>query len=112
MFPAAHAMFFRKKDPRSRASQLTPDESERFQAALCRVWLVCVLCGRAAPANRIRKSKSKRLLEILRDLGRMQAKFLQSFTPSQMAPLLEAWRFMLDLAMWAIRADFVPRKSQ
>ncbi|KAF8551935.1 hypothetical protein OG21DRAFT_1512091 [Imleria badia] len=102
---------WRKKDSRSSSSRLTPRESERFQTALYRVWFVCALYGRPAPANRVGKSKSKRLSEIQRDLGRAQASFLQSFTPSQMAPLLQAWAFMMDLAMWTIRAEFLPQKN-
>ncbi|KAH0826234.1 hypothetical protein J3R83DRAFT_5692 [Lanmaoa asiatica] len=103
---------WRNKDPRSSSSRLTPHESERFQMALYRVWFVCALYGRSAPANRVGKSKSKRLSEILKDRGRMQAKFLQSFAPSQMVSFLEAWKFMVDLATWAVRADFFLQKSQ
>jgi hypothetical protein len=102
----------RKKDPRSFSSRLTPHESEGFQTGMYRVWFVCALYGRPAPANRVGKSKSKRLSEIRQDLGRAQAKFLQNFTPSQMVPLLEAWRFMVDLATWTVRAEFLPHKSQ
>ncbi|KAF8443298.1 hypothetical protein L210DRAFT_3535426 [Boletus edulis BED1] len=102
---------WRKKDPRLSSSRLTRCESDRFQAALYRVWFVCALYGRPAPANRVGKSKSKRLREIQRDVNREQAKFLQSFTPSQMTPLLEVWKFMVDLATWAVRAEFFPRKN-
>lgn len=80
--------------------------------AMYRVWFVCALYGRPAPANRIGKRKSKRLSEARRELSREQAKFLQSFIPLQMAPLLEAWKFILDLATWTVRAELLPHKSQ
>ncbi|KAF8125152.1 hypothetical protein EV363DRAFT_1351737 [Boletus edulis] len=101
---------WRKKDPRSSSSRLTRCESDRFQAALYRVWLVCALYGRPAPANRVGKAKSNRQ-EIQRDVNREQAKFLQSFTPSQITPLLEVWKFMVDLATWAVRAEIFPPKN-
>lgn len=72
------------------------------------MWFVYVLYSRPTPANRIGKSKTKRLSDIQKDLGREQAKFLQSFPPSQMAPLLQLWKFIRvgDLS------DFFPRKSE
>ncbi|KAF9222924.1 hypothetical protein BS17DRAFT_162512 [Gyrodon lividus] len=102
---------WRNKDPRSASSQLTLQESERFQKAVYRVWFICAMYGRPAPAPRVGKSKPKRLAEILRELGRMQAKCLQSFAPSQLALLLEAWHFLLSLATWASRAEFLPHKN-
>lgn len=98
----------RKKDPRSTSSRLTPLESVRFQTALYRLWFVCALYGRPAPANRGgRRNSIRHQPESLRELARA----LQSFDLVERVPLFEVWKFVVELATWAVRAEFLPQKS-
>lgn len=104
-------LYFREKDPRSTSSRLAPCESERFQTAMYRFWSVCALYGRPAPVNRVARVESERHDKMLSDLGQMQTRFLYTFTLEEMVPLFQVWTFVLDLATWAVRAEFFPQKG-
>ncbi|KAF9240240.1 hypothetical protein BU15DRAFT_74155 [Melanogaster broomeanus] len=102
---------WRKKDLRSESSQLTQQESERFQQGMYRVWFLCAMYGQSAPANRVTKSRSRRSAKTLEKLGRMHAQCLQSFTRSQLEPVLETWRFLRTLANWVSNAEFLTHED-
>ncbi|KAF9240238.1 hypothetical protein BU15DRAFT_74153 [Melanogaster broomeanus] len=101
---------WRNKDLRSESSHLTQQESERFQKGMYRLWFLCAMYGRSAPANRVTKSKSRPSTTALEELERMQAECLNSFTGSQQGQLIETWWFLEALAVWAANAEFLPRK--
>ncbi|KAF9240239.1 hypothetical protein BU15DRAFT_45889 [Melanogaster broomeanus] len=103
---------WRHKDLRSESSQFTRKESERFQKAMYRLWFVCTMYGRSAPANQVIKGKSRRNEKTLGELRRTHVQCLESFTESQQVRLVETWRFLDSLALWARNAEFPPHKCE
>ncbi|KAG9315217.1 hypothetical protein JVU11DRAFT_4347 [Chiua virens] len=95
-----------EKDRTSRTSKLSRVESIRFQRALYRIWLICVLCGPrrfAIPDNT--NEDSRRRSEDRIKSRKDQKSILQQFSLQELVQIRKIARFLVSTADWGVMAE-------
>lgn len=95
-------IYSREKDPRSRSSRLSAAESLRFQQSVYRLWFLAATYGPGALVDERLEYSNNNYLQLKDSIVEKQTTFLSSLGESELMGVDEIYRFLLDLAKWAL----------